>query len=187
MERHNVRPLGITLGPGDIITPEIRSRPLLAALLGVIVAEWSAAESVMAFMFGVLLQIDMPASTEILDFITNQRQKRDMLMRIAMRKIKSKALLERLKKALHELQDAGDKRTKAVHGRWGTCPRWPNHLVWQRNTTSPMSEAELWGADDFTSLIREIAERRSTVQQMIADIARDLGVLPAESPPQPGN
>jgi hypothetical protein len=172
--------ISLKLKTGQIIehTNALARRPELAALIGIIVSEWSIAEMVMATLFSVLLKVDFPIATALMDIATNFAHKRNMVMIVAEARVKDPSLKSTLKDTLHKVQEIGDRRSKLVHGKWSTCEDLPDTLLWQAKT---------WAADgfipykaqDLSKVITEIIERRASLQLLIPEVAKHLGLLDA--------
>jgi hypothetical protein len=171
--------LGITLPSGQYAehTNALERRPILAALIGSIIAEFANVEMVMAVAFATLLQVDTPIGIGILDAITGKTQKRNQIMAVAKAKIKDVDLLARLDKALSNLGHLGDRRDKIAHGKWSTCDFYADKLLWQQNTLG-VHGYELYGEKELRELLNRISDGRNALQLMVMEIAKQLGSLP---------
>ena len=116
-------------------------RPQCAALLGAICAEWSNAEGFLGELYGRLLfgsfagypsdQLGGLAAYAAFDKVTSVRTRITMLNTAAAeRGIFPEPVLKRFAALLKNLQNAGDNRITAAHGKWGVADDLTNALVW---------------------------------------------------------
>lgn len=155
-------------------------RPRCAAFIGAIVAEWSMAESMlsthyMQLLFGPTLS-GVPVgqgawiAMETFDTISSFSQRVTMLRVAAKRRnaftpdeIKAYAT------ALKRLQDAGDDRIIAAHGRWSLCDKLPDAVVWMKHAGSN-DNAWIYDESILTALLQRIAQRSLELQMLFFNV-----------------
>ncbi len=164
-------PKNWTGAPGAKIIADrqcVLQRPLCAALIGAIVAEWSNAESYLALIYHALCCGPTPdrlktTSTswvvlETFDMIPAFKQRQQMILRAAkLRGLFDEATLDEFKRLLKKVQDAMEKRIKMAHGRWGLDERYSDALIWLRG----------WG-QIAGALIYEEADFRTSLDAITA-------------------
>jgi hypothetical protein len=168
----------LKLKQGQVLehTNALARRPALAAMIGIIVSEWSVAEMVMATIFSVLLKVEIPIASALMDITVNFTHKRNMIMVVTEARIKEQTLKAKLSEALKKLQDIGERRSKIVHGKWSTCEDFPDTLLWQAKTWSADGFIP-YEAQDFAKVMDQIVERRNAVQLLIPQVAEYLGLF----------
>jgi len=162
-------------------------RPNLAALIGEIVAEWSIAETIMTGVFTAVTRMeDGRTAADILDHIQNKETKSRLIQKIAQRKMKDKALKERLAAALGNLVQAGARRDSlAGHGRWATCDAMPSELLWHQSSW-PVDGFERYDHTKLLSVVAEIVQARDAVQLLTLEIIEHLTLVENKQWPQRG-
>jgi hypothetical protein len=139
------RPLGTNEGAN--LHFQVRStleRPQCAALLGAICAEWSNAEGFLGELYGRLLfgsfagypadELGGMAAYATFDKVTSVKTRVTMLNIAAQeRGIFPEPILRRFAAILKKLQESGDNRITAAHGKWGVADDLTNALVWWKS------------------------------------------------------
>jgi hypothetical protein len=170
----------------------VASRRRLAALLGIIAAEWSYADTLLGFFFAELIGSRNMPTAEAYSKILSDKNKAHIVLALASQ-ISDTALRARFKTAVNDLQHCGTDRNKYIHGKWAIHPAFPKELVLLTPKRSYLEEARLYGASDFNKLINEI--RRITVRlwKMLDTLERKrreatqlLGYNPGHPLPNPG-
>ncbi len=67
--------------------------------------------------------------------------------------------------ALKKLQNAGDDRVIAAHGRWSLSDRYPDALIWMKRSGS---NDDAWAYDEaaLTELLQRIGQRSVELQKL---------------------
>ncbi len=94
---------------------------------------------------------------ETFDMINSFQQKRAMLVSAATRRFSDKVTLDDFKKCLKTLQETGDLRTVAAHGRWGVSSSILTGLVWMRNA-GDIAGAMVYEPRDFEGDLSRISD-----------------------------
>lgn len=142
----------------------VLNRPACAKYLGAIVAAWSFAEVMLASYYAELIcgaavsGLPQPpglwGARETFDLISNYRQRVNMIVAAAKRRHFDDSTIKELKKRLKALQDAGDERIIAAHGRWMVAKGAPHGLIWFKHTGT--TEGLLYELTDFENCLKAI-------------------------------
>jgi len=150
----------------------VNERPVCAAFLGEIVAQWAHTEAFLAQMYselvvgcvipGVPMHPGSWIAMETFEVVNNFAQKRKMLTVAAHRRGFVKQTVDDFGKLLNKLQKAGDARIVAAHGRWMMDSRYPVSLIWQENAGN-LDDALIYDITDFQDDLNRIVQRLKDV------------------------
>jgi hypothetical protein len=125
----------------------ILQRPQCAALIGAICAEWASAEASLAVYYAQLIcgpiSVRVSPYPGLIAALTAFDKLRSISTRIGMIKAAARGveldheIVETLGKKLKVLQNSGDSRIVAAHGRWGICDSLPDAVVWSEAIEFP--------------------------------------------------
>lgn len=145
-----------------------KERPVAAAMLGEIVAQWSHAESFLAHMYSELVVgCPMPGvpqhpgnwiAIETFDQINNFGQRIEMLVTAAKRRGFDTDAVDEYQTLLRNLQKANKARIHAAHGRWMLDTRYPTALVWLDNAGG-LDDALIYETTDFHEALERVLDR----------------------------
>ena len=158
------------------ISVEYRPRVLLeranlAALLGVVSAEWSNLDSHIMFLYALLMGRYLPSppgftpplhpvALQVFDTLETQRLRLDLLEKLGKWLIKDEELLEELKsKVLPSIKRASKLRNALVHADWGIANEYPEDLILKPTFGHHMVYTE----DDFNEAINRILNARDAI------------------------
>jgi hypothetical protein len=142
------RPIQSQIYP-DFGWQAILKRPACAVLMGALTAEWSAAEALLTWYYGVTLygpivhdvegwEIAVRTFERVRDFHV---KKKTLLEALANRKLNaypvlSAQIVEAFGERLSQIARNKDLRNVLAHGHWGILDEYPDSIIWRRTYDS---------------------------------------------------
>jgi len=161
-------------------------RPACVIMLGAIAVEWSLVEALLSSQFAAMIfngrnwsDGGEAITQEAFEQSRSVRQKRALLM-IASRRRFARDLVDRYDTMLNDVQDAGEKRGKVLHGYWGLNDSEPQKMIW-RQSIWKFEESVLYGPDELKAILDEITRASSALNELFFKEMRPLLVAASEA------
>lgn len=146
----------------------VLERTECAALIGAIVAEWSATEAMLAYHYGVLATAREDPLTLVsmgaFEFIISLPQKRKILLYALKKRGFTGKVFDTYAELFERVQKSGKTRIVSAHGRWGINDASPNGLAWSRSIADP-HDCMIYEPKDLKEDMEKIIEARTDLHK----------------------